>query len=76
VTNIPEVLLHFFVFLPRSAPKALPALRVERRNGVCAATPTESHWLRAALCSHPFIHTTHLTLKARQAAKSPYGFAD
>jgi len=29
----------------------------------------KSHWLRGAPCSHPLRHTTHLTLKARQAAR-------
>jgi len=44
----------YLSFLRRSAPKALPALRVAHLNGVCGvATPTEEP-LAARRALHPF----------------------
>ncbi len=54
-------------------PKGRPALRVARRNGVCAATLANGRAIGSAsrIASIRLSHTTHLALKVRQAASAP-----
>jgi len=73
VTNIPVVLLHFFVFLLRSAPKAFLALLFN--SGL-------AYWLNRAVgeshdvvCPSALIGASNFFEPAVAAAISPFGFS-